>query len=133
MLGIGGVFTLLFVTLGPLKLLGPFAQQTRDLDDTALRQLAFRVFGVALLAVLVGGFLGRAMLGRFNVSVPALLIATGIIFFLVALNLVRNSMGRLTLRRPPAPIPDGGDASPHLPAGGHPLRHCSADRLARLD
>jgi multiple antibiotic resistance protein len=105
MLGIGGVFTLLFVTLGPLKLLGPFAQQTRDLDDTALRQLAFRVFGVALLAVLVGGFLGRAMLGRFNVSVPALLIATGIIFFLVALNLVLEQYGPAHAPPPPCPHP----------------------------
>jgi multiple antibiotic resistance protein len=88
MLSPGEIFTLFFVTLGPLKLLGPFAQQTRDLDETTLRRFALRVFLVALIAVLVGGFVGRWLLLSWHISVPALLIATGVIFFLVALNLV---------------------------------------------
>jgi len=88
MLGPGEIFTLMFVTLGPLKLLGPFAQQTRDLDQAALRRLAFRVLVVALIAVVAGGLLGRSLLLSWNVSIPALLIASGIIFFLVALKIV---------------------------------------------
>ena len=32
-LGLGAVFTLLLVTLGPVKILGPFAQLTRDVDE----------------------------------------------------------------------------------------------------
>ena len=34
LLGLGKVFTLLFVTLGPIKIVGPFLQLTRDADDS---------------------------------------------------------------------------------------------------
>ena len=95
--------TLFFVTLGPLKLLGPFAQRTRELDEAALRRTALRVFVVALLAVIVGGLVGRAMLARFHVSQPALLITIGIIFFLVALKLVLEQYA--AEREAPAPLP----------------------------
>ena len=33
LLGFGVVFVLLFITLGPIKILGPFMQLTRDLDE----------------------------------------------------------------------------------------------------
>jgi multiple antibiotic resistance protein len=88
MIGLGAIFTLFFITLGPLKLLGPFSQQTSELDQAALRRLAVRVFLFGLIAVLVGGYVGTALAAKWSVSVPAIMIATGIIFFLVALNLV---------------------------------------------
>jgi multiple antibiotic resistance protein len=88
LLGPAEILTLFFVTLGPLKLLGPFAQRTREMDEAALRRTALRVFIVALLAVILGGLVGRAMLAKFQVSLPALQITIGILFFLVALQLV---------------------------------------------
>jgi hypothetical protein len=51
MLGLGAIFTIFFITLGPLKLLGPFAQQTRSLDIAKLRGIAFRAFGIGVIAV----------------------------------------------------------------------------------
>jgi multiple antibiotic resistance protein len=56
-LGVSTIFILFFITLGPLKLLGPFAQQTRELDPAALRAIAVRVFVVGLIAVVFGGYL----------------------------------------------------------------------------
>ena len=88
MIGPGEVFTLFFVTLGPLKVLGPFAQQTRGLEPAALRGVALRVFVLSLAALAMGGWIGRSLLDSWHVSLPALLIATGIIFFLVALHVV---------------------------------------------
>ena len=88
MIGPGAIFTLFFVTLGPLKVLGPFAQQTRGLEPAAMRGVALRVFALALVALAMGGWIGRSLLNSWHVSMPALLIATGIIFFLVALNVV---------------------------------------------
>lgn len=44
MIGPGEIFTLFYVTLGPMKVLGPFALQTRGLEPTALRGVALRVF-----------------------------------------------------------------------------------------
>jgi multiple antibiotic resistance protein len=85
---LGAVFTLFFITLGPLKLLGPFAQQTQTYDVAALRGLALRAFVIGLIAVLVAGYVGTALAADWDVSAPAILISTGIIFFLVAIGLV---------------------------------------------
>jgi multiple antibiotic resistance protein len=90
MVGLGAIFTIFFITLGPLKLLGPFAQQTRSLDPVALRGIALRVFVVGLAAVVVGGYIGSALAAKWGVSVPAILIATGVIFFLVAMDVVMS-------------------------------------------
>ena len=87
-LELGAVFTLLFVTLGPLKVLGPFAQYTREADDAKVKQIAMRAFVIALIAVVAGGLLGRALARGWDVSVPTLELAGGIIFFLVGLGLV---------------------------------------------
>jgi multiple antibiotic resistance protein len=93
MLELGAIFTLLFVTLGPLKLLGPFAQQTRTLPLAALRGIAVRVFVVGLIATVAGAFIGVRLAAKWHVSVPDLLIATGVIFFLVAIDLVMAPYG----------------------------------------
>jgi multiple antibiotic resistance protein len=85
MVELGQVFTLFFVTLGPLKLLGPFLQQTRDLDAIAMRAIAVRVFAIGLVAIVIAGYLGTSLAVKWRISIPAIGIATGIIFFLVAI------------------------------------------------
>ena len=88
MFGPGEIFTLFFVTLGPLKIIGPFAQQTHGLAPATVRGIALRVFVLSLIAVALGGLLGRALVLNWQISMPALLISTGVIFFLVALQVV---------------------------------------------
>ena len=88
MLGLGAVFTLFFVTLGPFKLLGPFAQQTQGLSSAALRGIAVRAFVVGLAAVIVGGYLGTTLAVKWNVSTAAIEMAAGLILLLVAVRLV---------------------------------------------
>lgn len=85
---LGAVFTLFFVTLGPLKILGPFAQRTAALDPATTRRIALLAFVIGVLAVVLGGFIGRALLESWGVSIPSMLIGGGIIFFLVGLRLV---------------------------------------------
>jgi multiple antibiotic resistance protein len=85
MIGPAEIFTIFFVTLGPLKVLGPFAHQTHDENDVTVRQIAVRAFAIATIAVVIGGFLGRALAEKWHVSIPAMTLAAGIIFFLVAL------------------------------------------------
>ena len=86
--GVGELFTVLFVMLGPLKLIGPFGAGTRNLGDAALRSLAFKATAIATVTALLGGFLGRSLLDKWEVSVPALLLAAGVVFFLVSLKMV---------------------------------------------
>ena len=85
MIGPAEIFTIFFVTLGPIKILGPFAQGTRELDDATMRRVALWAFGIATVAVVVGSLFGRALAAKWHVSIASLLIAAGIVFLLVAL------------------------------------------------
>jgi multiple antibiotic resistance protein len=85
MFGPAEIFTIFFVTLGPLKILGPFVQHTRELDAAEMRKVALIAFVMATAAVVLGSLLGRVLLAKWTVSVGALTIAAGLIFLLVAL------------------------------------------------
>jgi multiple antibiotic resistance protein len=104
MLGPAEIFTLLFVTLGPLKVLGPFMQRTRDIPDQVVHQIALRGFVIATVAIIVGGFLGTFLMDKWQVSFPALTLSAGVIFFLVALS---QLMEQYTPAQsaPPEPLP----------------------------
>lgn len=103
-LSLGGVFTLFFVTLGPLKLLGPVTRLTQGLDASAQRALALRAFLVSVVAIFAGGFVGRTLMEKWHVSVPALLLAGGVVFFLVGLaNVMAPYQGSA---EPPQPLPE---------------------------
>jgi multiple antibiotic resistance protein len=79
------VFVFLFIMLGPLKVIGPFAAATRELAPAALRALAVKVFALSVFAVVLGGLLGKGLLAKWQVSTPVLELAAGLIFALVSL------------------------------------------------
>jgi multiple antibiotic resistance protein len=85
MLGPAQIFTIFFITLGPLKILGPFAQRTHGLDDVTVRQIAVRAFLIATISAIAGGFLGAALLANWRISIGAMIIAGGLVFLLVGL------------------------------------------------
>ena len=103
LVGYGAIFTLFFITLGPLKILGPFAQLTRETDEATMRQIAVRAFVLAVIAVVVGGFAGRALLENWGISSSAMLLAGGIIFALVGLSLVLEQYQPAHPAPPPLP------------------------------
>ena len=84
-LGPGEIFTIFFITIGPLKLLGPFVQRTHGLDDRTVRQIAFRAFLLATISAIAGGFLGAMLLSNWHVSIGAMVITAGLVFLLVGL------------------------------------------------
>lgn len=88
LIGLYSVFILLFVTLGPIKVLGPFTQLTHDADESRIKQIAVRTFAVALIAAVIGGFVGKLLVENWQISLAALTLAGGIIFLLVGLSLV---------------------------------------------
>lgn len=99
------IFTFFFVTLGPLKLLGPFVARTRGVDLPRLRQIALWAFAVATLGVVAGGLLGRNLLVSWHVSLPALQLSGGIVFFLVALRHLLEQYEPPREAVEPAPLP----------------------------
>ena len=103
-LGAGSIFTLMFVMLGPLKVIGPFARLTHEMDETGVRKIAIRVFCIALVAVVAGAMVGRALLRSWNISPPALLLAGGAIFFVVGMRVVLEQYAPAST--PPARLPD---------------------------
>lgn len=105
MIDAGEIFTLLFVTLGPFKVLGPFAVRTRNLDAAAMRGVAFRVFALSLVAVGAAGWFGRSLALKWQVSIPALTITAGIVFFIVALRTVLEQYEG-PHEDAPAPLPE---------------------------
>jgi multiple antibiotic resistance protein len=87
-LTLGEIFTFLFVTLGPFKVLGPFASMTRGRDNAFKLRLAMKGTGIAAIALVVAATAGAKTLRDWRVSTEALLLAGGIVLFLVALQLV---------------------------------------------
>jgi multiple antibiotic resistance protein len=81
----GKMFTFLFLTLGPLKLLGPFVKGTRGYDKAAKRKLALEATLIAAISVLVASTLGQNTLRKWNISIGSLMMTAGLILFLIAL------------------------------------------------
>jgi len=108
---LGKVFTFLFLTIGPLKVIGPFAAMTRGRDAAFKRRLAFQGTVIALFAALAAATIGANTLHKWGVSAGALLLTAGIVLFLVALMPVLEQYAPQHERRPdPSDGGDGGDA-----------------------
>ena len=107
LLGPSELFTLFFITLGPIKLLAPFVRLTQGLDAAARRRLALRATVIATVAVFAGGFLGVRLLSKWHVSADVVLLAGGLVLLLVALTLV--------LQQFEPPDPDAPGTTPVLP------------------
>jgi len=94
----GMIFALLFLMLGPIKLLSPFAAATKDCDRIFRFRLATRALLFSAAAVTIAAALGEQMLDNFAIPVLVLQIAAGLILFLVALQAV---MHQYDVARPP--------------------------------
>ncbi len=84
----GMIFALLFLMLGPIKLLGPFVALTKDCDGAFRFRLATRAFLFSIGAVTIAAGLGKRILDNFATPVLVLQIVAGLILFLVALQAV---------------------------------------------
>ena len=87
-ISIPDVFIIFFLTLGPLKAIGPFARVTRGADPALCRSLAWRATLIATVIVLIVALLGAFILKNWRVSLPAMIIAGGLILFLQALQMI---------------------------------------------
>ncbi len=79
---------MLFLMLGPIKILVPFVNMTRGCDAQFRRRLATRATLFSAAALALAGLLGRSMIENFDISVPVLAMTGGIVLFLVALQTV---------------------------------------------
>ena len=82
------VFVLLFIMLGPLKLIAPFQFATAQLEPTALRSLAFKVAAISSTTLLIAGLAGSLIMQQWKISIPVMELTGGLVFLLVALKQV---------------------------------------------
>jgi multiple antibiotic resistance protein len=100
------VFALLFLMIGPMKILGPFVMMTQGADAGFRRQLATRAILFSAAALAVAGLLGQRMLQNFNIPLQVLALTGGLVLFLVALQTVLEQFRRPDATRGAAPKPD---------------------------
>ena len=108
-LGVSEIFTLFFIMLGPVKIIGPFFAATRSMPGPDLRSLAIRVTMISAISVVLGGWLGAMLMMKWRISLPVMQIAAGVVFLLAALSALFGQY------RPPS----AADAEP---AGANAMR-----------
>lgn len=104
------ILTILLVVFSPLKVIGPFVALTREVEPASYKQLASRATLFAAIGVLVAAILGQRILMSWSMPNNILLLAGGIIWFIVAL---------LTVLQPYIPAIQRNGAPEQLP--GVPL------------
>ena len=92
----GEAFTFLFMTMGPIRLLPPFARMTAGRDASFRRRLAFSGVAIAGGAVFIAATAGVKTLEKWNLSTGSLLAAAGTILFLVALQGILAQYGSVS-------------------------------------
>jgi len=97
-----------FLTLGPLKALGPFSGATRGTDPALLRTLAWRATAIATAIVIGIALVGAFMLGQWRVSVAAMLVAGSIILFCQSFQMIMAPPATA----PPPIQPQGAEPAP---------------------
>lgn len=82
------VIVLLFIMLGPLKLLAPFHRATAQMESGALRALALKVSAISTITLLIAGLGGTFIMQQWRISLPVMELTGGLVFLLVALKQV---------------------------------------------
>src|SRR4051812_24239730 len=95
------ILTILFVVFNPLKVVGPFATLTRGTDQAFCKQLAWRAILLAAIGVVIAGSLGQRIWAHWGIRDAILLLAGGIIWFLMALLMVLQPSLPALQRDPP--------------------------------
>ena len=109
------ILTILLVVFSPLKVVGPFVTLTREAEPASRKQLASRATLFAAIGVVVAAVLGQRILMSWGIPNNLLLLAGGIIWFVVAL---------LTVLQPYIPTMQGNatlEQLPHIPLALSPL------------
>lgn len=82
------LFIIFFVTLGPLKVIPTFMQVTHNANRALKRKLAFRSTAISTIVILLVVVIGQNLLQVWQIQLPAIMVAGGILLSLVALRLI---------------------------------------------
>lgn len=100
------IFALLFLMLGPFKILVPFSEMARGTDAAFHRALATRAILLSTAAIALAVLLGARTLEQFEIPVPVVTLTGGIVLFLVALQNLLEQFGLHQPRQQSAAPPE---------------------------
>lgn len=78
----------LFLLMDPIGNVPIYVSVLKDIDPRRQRSIIMRELFIALVIIILFNFIGDALLGFLNVTMPTILISGGIILFLIALKMI---------------------------------------------
>lgn len=78
----------LFLLMDPIGNVPIYVSVLKDIDSKRQQRIIVRELIIALIIIILFEFLGDALLGFLNVTMPTILISGGIILFLIALKMI---------------------------------------------
>jgi len=98
------IFTIFFLTLGPLKVIPVFYRLTADATDRFRFRAALRSTLIATVIVILLGLIGRNIVKNWQVSADSLLIAGGLLLLIAALKILSQfTIPKRSQHLPPPP------------------------------
>lgn len=82
------IFTIFFLTLGPIKIIPAFAKLTQAMELKFKRELAIKGIAIATAICLYVFLLGRNLVEKYHLSLEAIQIAGGLVLLISALNTI---------------------------------------------
>ena len=79
------IFTIFFLTLGPVKIIAPFARLTHEATPKYRRDVAILASVISTTVVLLVALLGHRLVVNYQLSLDALRLAGGLVLLLSAL------------------------------------------------
>jgi len=79
------IFTMIFVTMGPIKVLVTFAEKSSSLESALRRRIAIKAVGVATVIGLIFVFAGGILMEVFKFSATAMSLAGGLILLIYSI------------------------------------------------
>ena len=80
------IFTMIFVTMGPIKVLITFAEKSAGLDTAVRRRIAIKSVSIATVVGLIFIFFGVVLMELFKFSTTAMSLAGGLILLIYAIS-----------------------------------------------
>jgi len=110
----GALFGLLFMTMGPIRVIAVFSKVGERDDAPGVRPLAFRAAGLVAAAFLMTVLIGNGVLTAWGVSYPILILAGGVVLTALSLQTLLSPGSGAGTSPDPETIPAAAVAFPGL-------------------
>ncbi|CCQ60629.1 MarC family protein [Crocosphaera watsonii] len=95
---------ILFMTIGPIKIIPVFARLTQNASKQVIIKLATRSFALSTLSILTVALASENILNKYRISLSSLIVAARIVLFLISLKMLLQQYDNQ--KNNPLPIPE---------------------------